>query len=386
MNTIENIKPKKRIVLIDALRGYALMGLFIVHMIEYYEVYWYMPVPNIYKDITFLLFGGKAYAIFALLFGLSFFIIMDSQKKQGVDFRWRFSWRLTILLFAGFLHGIIYGGDILQILALAGFLLIPIYNARNYLLIVFALFFLLQISAIVNFIQINNMSEQPLHWSLMGYVHSIYANGSFLDVIKVNLLKGSTAKWTFMIESGRLSTIMGISILGFWLGKIGFFEENSSHKNRYKMYFFTSVLIGIILLFIKPYIGTLIKSDEYWMTNAILNSYIDLVFTFVTIFTFVFLFQFKVLQKILGLLAPCGRMSLTIYVTQSIIFIPFFYGFGFGAFSYIGQPLSFSLGIALWITQVWLAQYWFKNYYYGPLEWLWRSATYLRKDISFKRT
>jgi len=76
---------------------------------------------------VFGLFGGKAYAIFALLFGLSFFIIMDNQARRGVDFRKRFSWRLMILLLLGYIHGILYGGDILQVLALFGFLLVAIF-------------------------------------------------------------------------------------------------------------------------------------------------------------------------------------------------------------------------------------------------------------------
>lgn len=56
----ENITTKKRIVLVDTLYGYALMGLFLVHMVEYFELYWYNPDPGIYKDIAFGMFGGKA--------------------------------------------------------------------------------------------------------------------------------------------------------------------------------------------------------------------------------------------------------------------------------------------------------------------------------------
>ncbi|MBN2349100.1 MAG: DUF418 domain-containing protein [Bacteroidales bacterium] len=389
MTTSQQITPKKRIVLIDALRGYALMGLFIVHMIEYYEVYWYKPEPSVYKNITFFLFGGKAYAIFALLFGLSFFIIMDSQKKQGVDFRGRFSWRLCILLMAGLVHGVLYGGDILQILAITGFILIPVYTMRNYLLIGLASFFLLQIPSVihllVNLLQEKAISQNPLHWSLMANVHEIYAHGSFKEVVETNLWKGALAKWTFTLESGRLSTITGMSILGFWLGKIGFFKEHSPLKNKYLPGFLITAILTAILLIGKPYIANIINPKQYWMTNAIINSLVDLVFTFATVFGFILLYQWHVGQKVLSLLAPNGRMSLSTYVFQSFVFIPFFYGYGLGAYGWLGQTLSFYLGIVLWIAQVWLAHYWIKRYYYGPLEWLWRSATYLRRDIQFKR-
>ena len=84
-------KKCSRITVVDCLRGFALFGLFIVHMVEYFELFWYAPEWGWVHDTIFFLFGGKAYAIFALLFGLSFFIIMDNQARRGVDFRGRFA-------------------------------------------------------------------------------------------------------------------------------------------------------------------------------------------------------------------------------------------------------------------------------------------------------
>jgi uncharacterized protein len=83
-------------------------------------------------------------------------------------------------------------------------------------------------------------------------------------------------------------------------------------------------------------------------------------------------------------LAPCGRMTLTIYVMQSIFLVPAFYEFGAGAYAYLGQAGNAALGIALRGLQMWLARAWFKHYYYGPLEWLWRSATWMSSEVPFK--
>ena len=112
---------RPRIMLADSLRGFALMGLYIVHMVEYFELYWYKPEPGWVHNLIFFLFGGKAYGLFALLFGLSFFIILDNYQRRGQDFRLRFCWRLTLLLVFGYLHSLLYAGDILQLLALCGF-------------------------------------------------------------------------------------------------------------------------------------------------------------------------------------------------------------------------------------------------------------------------
>lgn len=73
----------------------------------------------------FFLFSGKSYAIFALLFGLTFFIQSDNQAKKGKDFRLRFAWRLVLLLGFGLINSAFYEGDILTIYAILGFSLIP---------------------------------------------------------------------------------------------------------------------------------------------------------------------------------------------------------------------------------------------------------------------
>ncbi|MGL6159024.1 hypothetical protein [Microbulbifer sp.] len=68
-----HVSSVARLDLVDALRGFALLGLFLVHCLEYFELYWRDPEPSWVRDIVFYLFSGKAYAIFAMLFGLSFF-------------------------------------------------------------------------------------------------------------------------------------------------------------------------------------------------------------------------------------------------------------------------------------------------------------------------
>ena len=113
-----------RIDMVDALRGYALLGLFLVHCVERFELYWLEPQPGGWFDITMALFAGKSFAIFALLFGFSFATIMANERTRGGDFTWRFAWRLALLFVIGTLHALIYRGDILQVLAAVGLILI----------------------------------------------------------------------------------------------------------------------------------------------------------------------------------------------------------------------------------------------------------------------
>ena len=104
--------PIGRIERVDALRGYALMGLFLVHMVEYYELYWASPKPSPIFDAIFILFAGKTFSLLALCFGFSFWVVMEGAARKGTDFSLRFAWRLLLLAGIGWLHSLVYRGDI----------------------------------------------------------------------------------------------------------------------------------------------------------------------------------------------------------------------------------------------------------------------------------
>ena len=97
---IPSDKPNTRIDVADILRGIAIAGIILIHFIEQLNFYMF-PEPTsefwaaankIVWDSTFFLLAGKMYAIFAMLFGLSFYIQHDNQAQKGIDFRPRFLW------------------------------------------------------------------------------------------------------------------------------------------------------------------------------------------------------------------------------------------------------------------------------------------------------
>ena len=106
MEQLSNKNP--RIEVVDALRGFAVMAILLVHSLEHFifPVYptdsptWLNILDQGVLSGVFTLFAGKSYAIFALLFGFTFYIQSNNQKKQGKDFGYRFLWRLVLL--AGF--------------------------------------------------------------------------------------------------------------------------------------------------------------------------------------------------------------------------------------------------------------------------------------------
>ncbi len=383
-------QPQPRIEVVDVLRGYALMGLFLIHMVEYFELYWYQPEPGPINTWTFFFFGGKSYAMFALLFGVSFLIIMESQARKGVDFGARFLWRLTVLFALGFVHGLVYGGDILQILAVTGLILVPLYRRSNTTLLAISLFFIFQGPALLLFGYANTIGGldygRPLHSVLQPAVFETYAHGTFLEVLRTNLWNGQLAKWAFMLESGRVWNIVGLSLFGFFLARSGFFTDVPRYQSMYvKALIAALVLATVCTLWGGDVVELARGAESQWIIGNVVNAYTNHAWIVASLLMLMLLYHFTPVANVLRLLAPCGRISLTIYVSQAFLLVPFFYGYGAAAYSWIGQPMSLVLGIVLWCSQVAFAHYWIKNYYYGPFEWLWRSATWLTTDVPFKR-
>jgi uncharacterized protein len=387
----DSIKPQERIVLIDCLRGYALMGLFLIHMVEYFELYWDNPIPSRVNTAAFFLFGAKSYGMFALLFGVSFFIIMDRQAQKGVDFRLRFIWRLMVLLAIGFLHSLIYSGDILQILAITGLFLVPLYRCGDRALLGTALFFILQVPTVIFHVLARLNPDFALSFGsdqLHAMVFEADKHGSLLDVIGVNVWASRVGNWDFMLNSGRIWNIMGLSQLGFLIARKEFFTNLERYRSAYSQGLVAAAIVSAILLAFGHYIVEAIENAQTrGLISQIVEMYTNNALMSAAVFGLIVLYyNVGVVARVMRLFAPCGRMTLTLYVGQAVLCVPIFFGFGLGAYAYLGQAWSLVLGVVLWVLQVWAAHAWFRTHHYGPLEWLWRAATLLRTDIPFRRT
>ena len=116
-----------RIDVADVLRGLAVMGIILLHSIEHFNFYSFPEeVPFEWMKFTdqaiwrglFFTFSNKAYAVFALLFGFSFYIQDNNQQRRGKDFRLRFLWRLFILFMIGQFNAAFFTGEILTMYAI----------------------------------------------------------------------------------------------------------------------------------------------------------------------------------------------------------------------------------------------------------------------------
>ncbi|TAG70196.1 MAG: DUF418 domain-containing protein, partial [Runella slithyformis] len=80
----------------------------------------------------------------------------------------------------------------------------------------------------------------------------------------------------------------------------------------------------------------------------------------------------------LAAMAVIGKMALTSYLTQTLFGWFIFFGFGFDLLGRVSPAVGYAIGIGVFGIQILFSQFWLNRFYYGPVEWLWRSATYLK--------
>lgn len=381
-----------RLEVVDVLRGFALMGLFLVHMLESYELYWVDPKPGIIVDTVFLLLMGKSFSLLALCFGFSFFILMDRAAKRGTDFSARFAWRLLILEGIGFLHSLIYRGDIIQTLAAMGMLLLVAHRVRsNRVLVAAAIFCFLGPSLLVQMIA----AASGAAWANAPAMSSsdpgmpIYLTGSWWQALQVNLWAGQVPKYWFFIEYGRLVQILGLFLLGMVLGRIGFFGRLQEFRRARAIALVVALAVAIGLYFGREPLRLAFASLGYgggaerafW---ALTGSWLDLAGTACWALLLMALYESRLRWLVHPFAAP-GRLTLTFYIAQSAVFVPIFYGYGLGMWDDWGEETRLLVALIAIAFQMWFAAVWLTYFQYGPIEWVWRALTFWSVDVPFRR-
>lgn len=386
-----------RLDLVDALRGSALLGILLLHAVEHWNfMRWPAGRPAWLEQLdgqtvgwAFWLLGGKAYAIFALMFGVSFFITLDSWHRKGVHGApARFVWRLALLGALGYVHGLLYNGDILGAIALLGVPLVLLDRLGSRGQAVAAVLLLLQLPQWAEVLRVWAdplwQPGVPRHWAMFGQAEEVAATGSLADVLRFNAWQGQLTKWWWLWESWRWSQMLGLFACGLLLGRSGVLHD-TARLRRLAWRALVAGLAGFALVWLaRRGVGTLGLQGGRWRVVAdLVAMYGNLAQTAVWAGGFTLLYPRA--RRLLGLLVPYGRMSLTCYVTHAVIGVPFFYGFGLGMYRHVGPFAALFFGLAMFALQCALAHAWLKRYSYGPLEWLWRAATLRTWQVPMRR-
>jgi uncharacterized protein len=388
-NTLTNNEPN-RFYVVDALRGFAIIAIMLLHNIEHFDLYifpenqpaWLAATDQLVWKSLFFLFGGKAFAIFALLFGLTFQIQFHNQAKRGRDFRGRFAWRLLLLFGFGLINSAFFQGDILTIYAALGFLLIPFARVNDKIVLAVAVLLFLQPLEWLNIAAtIQNpdlVPENPRSWAFFGKM-SAYATGdSFWATVQGNLTNGKRAVLLWNWENGRFFQIGALFLLGMLLGRKERFHWSPQNSIFWKKILIASAIAFIPLFLLQLSLPRLISSKA--LSDSLLlieKSWTNLSFMMILVSGFTLLYHNKYANKWLSLLNPAGKMSLSNYLLQSVAGTILYYGYGLGLYQYTGASLSLLIGLGLSALFLSFCTLWAKTHRHGPLEYLWHKATWI---------
>ncbi|HQZ53134.1 MAG TPA: DUF418 domain-containing protein [Thermoflexales bacterium] len=398
------VAEAERIELIDILRGFALLGILAVNMAVFSHPLLVSgiglprgngPFDDFADFVVAWLATGKFYPLFSVLFGLGVSIQLARAAAHGLDFKRYFVRRMLILLGIGVAHALlVWNGDILVVYALIGLLLFLFRNARPRTLLIWAA----ALFAIPLALGLSNAFIGILAAMAMGPALSAFNIAATLG--EINRLAIETyargawgqifiwraVEWLVMMLSSLLNAgphILGLFVLGMYAGKLRLFSDLAAHQTLFRKCLLYGMLVGLpanLLIALarssvngNPFSPLLLLSQPMLLVAGPL-------LTAGYVGAFAMLARYPSFHRILWPLAAAGRMALSNYLMQSIVCTGIFYSYGLGLYGQVGAFAGLALTFGLWIVQLIVSPLWLRAFKFGPMEWLWRSLTYGRRQ------
>jgi uncharacterized protein len=368
-------EPALRARPIDALRGLALIGIAIVNVpwLGFREslpsMLWNdatraaMPVWDLAAaGLVEALFEGRFYPIFSALFGLGAGIVIDRGLAP-------YTRRIAVLAVLGVLHATFgWYGDVLLNYAAAGVVLVFLSREPRVLFLLAGILFV--VTQVVSFRldtwfgppSPEHAAEQAAY--LDASVRA-YRDGSFLSITahRLDELRGYfTASYNV---SYRLN-VLAMATLGLAIERTGVHRRLEELRRPLGRLALGLTLAGIALsasLLVAPWL--------YLVAGDVLAA------GYAT--SFLWLALSPRVDRRLDPLVAVGRTALSCYLLQTVCFTLFFYGYGLAMYGALGAAEGLLLAISVYLLGALLATAWLRRFEHGPMEWLWRMATYLRR-------
>lgn len=378
---------KKRYVILDALRGFAILGIILANFPEFSlwtfsDASTWTHTDIVTRAVQTFLVDGKFYTLFSLLFGMGFSIqLANAQGKLRVFYR-----RMVVLALIGLLHLLLlWSGDILMLYALCGMLL-PLFRklSTRGILVAGAVFLLLPIAFDA---LLGTRLADPLEaeqWRLCGLYGITEANfatwladvTSYKGVLQF-LHQGAVERmWEFVI-SHRYFKVMGLFLIGFAAGRERIYADIPAHAALLRRILWWGLAIGLPLGLL--YTWSTVEGMP-WGRVAHDITYLSVyIMGFAYAAAFCLLFQRRPQAPGWTLLSAPGRMACTNYLGQSVLGILLFYGIGFGLGGKVGLLGTELIALGVYAFQILFSYLWMKAFRFGPVEWVWRMLTYGEK-------
>ena len=385
----EKAAPGERQSLVDALRGFALLGILVVNIASFSSTYYGAGIPDPMAQsvleraallVRTLVFETKFYLLFSFLFGYSFTLQMQSAERSGKSFAPRMRRRLVGLWVLGLLHAVVlYHGDILTTYAVLGAVLLLLRRRGDVFMARAAVFLVLATSLLWAGIGYLLVKAGVSNDTRMAYADALAAlaayRGTPATVIVQHLRELSQIWWiTGLVQA---PTALAMFFAGFIAGR----RELFANAEAYRPLFWRLLRWGLVI--------GLPGAAVYAFPSIRLDSAVrELYGLAATLLTAPFLTAAYAAGLVLlmlsprgrvieAMLAPAGRMALTNYLMQSLVCAWLFLAYGLRWIGTIGPLAATGIAFAIFAAQLVLSLWWLGRFDYGPVEWMLRAFTNL---------
>lgn len=390
--------PAERLQLMDALRGFALLGILLMN-IEFFTrpmhdftagVGATEGADGVAAWVIYVFVQGKFWVLFSLLFGMGFALMRERLEADGRPFARLYLRRTLALAAIGLAHIVLlWPGDILlayAITALCLMLFMPLSPRWHWILGLLFYFGTTGLFALIGWAMgfmpddlRTEVAAQMADDYAMGLEGArVYAEGGFLAISAQRYSDYFDYMFSSVVAM-QVPTILGVFLFGGWLQRSGRIARAGEHLRFWLLLGLVGAAIGALLVAASVSLGTRFDPVEEFdrgllaMAVMMLGNF-PLALAYLA--AFVLLFQTGIGSRVLGLLAPAGRMALTHYLTQSLVLGLLFFGYGLGWYGEVGRLGQVQIALLLFAAQVALSPLWLQHFRYGPMEWLWRGMTY----------
>jgi uncharacterized protein len=403
MSTLQPTTATERHVLLDVLRGFALLGVLLANMVthsgyfflsdESREAMTSIKADHIAEWIEHFLIDGKFYSLFSMLFGIGFALQMKRSSSLDDRFLSRFSRRLLMMFILGLLHAIfLYVGDILTVYAITALFLLLFRNSPDKTLIRAAI--ILMIIPVIQYgimLAIHLSSPPPVIAEPEGprffdIVINAYRTGSFREIMEMNAGGLVLGRYPDLLFTGRFFRVLGMFLVGLYIARHQLYAQVEANRALIRKTMIWGAIIGIPCNII---LAMMMTGNAYYGLEPI-GIIQPIVYAFgvpaLCLFyaaAIALLFNSRK-GKWLMIFAPVGQMALTNYLMQSVICALIFMSYGLGREAMFGPAKLSLIALCIYLFQVMYSPVWLRFFRFGPMEWLWRSATY-KKWQPFRR-
>jgi len=366
--------PRQRTAIVDALRGWALLGVVLVNYALFYSLDAVIRVPahdvtsRTMKFIVQLCFQTKEWTLLSVLFGYGFAMLMARSQETNSPSLRLFLRRMFWLGVIAVVNSSLYYGDILKDYVLMGLVISLLHRASQKVFLVLTICGLLVVPLLIPLSRSVHLTipfaDPPV---------SLYQSHRLIDVLRFGCLSGLHVLFSFPKYFDWNLVMLTCGFLGAYLQKSAFFEQLGNRQWLLRRALWISALIAVALpLLHLGFVSLGWRIDRYY--DAFIWFELSLMVCLTCILCRIFLklrntIFFRSFQSV-------GQMTLTNYLMQNVIGLLLFSGFGLDLLHKEAYSFSIEVAIVVFGFQIWFSRWWLARHRWGPVEWLWRSLTY----------